>query len=591
MSADLALDILVADRMGTGGVVLCAGAGPARDRWLFRLRESLPPDVPFLRLPPGITPDRLLGGMDLAATLGAGRPVVRRGLLADVHGGVLVVPMAERLPDGVVAALVEALDTGSVRLEREGASALHPARFVPVFLDESEEDEPGVASALVDRVGPVVTLHPSWRPEGEEAGGDPGDLVAGSLRLPPEAPVEAPPHSPVPSLPEDAARAVAETAEALGIASLRPTLRTLRVARALARSRGLDHVDEIAIGEAAAMVLGPRATVFPPPPEEPPPPPPEAPDPPDPAAGEQEQGDAGTLADRVLEAVRPSLPPGLLSSLTLAEAARNAASSSGRSGEERRQPRHGRTAGSRPGDPRRGGKVDLLGTLRAAAPWQAVRRRMEETAGSAPAPEKLRVRRDDLRIRVLVRKASTTAIFVVDASGSQALNRLAEAKGAVELLLAESYVRRDAVALVAFRGKGAEVILPPTRALARARNALAGLPGGGGTPLASGVEAGLLLAQRVRQEGSAPVLVLLTDGRGNVGRDGRGGREKAETDAQAACRAVKAAAIPALFVDSSPRGAPAAQGLASLMGARYLRLPTSDPRALSGAVRDVGGTR
>jgi magnesium chelatase subunit D len=591
MSADLALDAVVADRMATGGIVLCAGAGPARDRWLARLKESLPADVPFLRLPPGITPDRLLGGMDLGATLGAGRPVVRRGLLSDVHGGILVVPMAERLPDGVVAALVEALDTGSVRLEREGASAVHPASFVPIFLDESEADEPGVAPALVDRVGPVVELPPSWRPPGEEPGFDPGSEGSPPPAAATASPPDPPSPTPTPSLPADAQQAVVETAAALGIASLRPTLRTLRVARALARARGEDHVDEAVLGQAAALVLGPRATVLPPLPEEPPAPPPEAPEPPDPATGEEEQGEAGALADRVLEAVRPSLPAGLLSSLAVAEAARNAAASSGRSGEERRQPRHGRTAGSRPGDPRRGGKVDLLGTLRAAAPWQAVRRRMEETATSTPAPERLRVRRDDLRIRVLVRKASTTAIFLVDSSGSQALNRLAEAKGAVELLLAESYVRRDAVALIAFRGTGAEVILPPTRALARARNALAGLPGGGGTPLASGVEAGLILAQRVRSEGSAPVLVLLTDGRANVGRDGLGGRERAESDAQAACRAVKAAGIPALFVDSSPRGAPAARELASLMGARYLRLPTSDPGALSGAVRDVGGTR
>jgi hypothetical protein len=81
-----------------------------------------------------------------------------------------------------------------------------------------------------------------------------------------------------------------------------------------------------------------------------------------------------------------------------------------------------------------------------------------------------------------VQRATTTTIFVVDASGSSALNRLAEAKGAVELLLAECYVRRDRVALVAFHGQHAELVLPPTRSLVRARRSLAGLPGGGGTP-------------------------------------------------------------------------------------------------------------
>jgi magnesium chelatase subunit D len=86
-------------------------------------------------------------------------------------------------------------------------------------------------------------------------------------------------------------------------------------------------------------------------------------------------------------------------------------------------------------------------------------------------------------------RRETTTIFVVDASGSAALHRLAEAKGAVELLLADCYVRRDRVAMLAFRGKGAELMLPPTRSLVRAKRSLAGLPGGGGTPLAAGMDA------------------------------------------------------------------------------------------------------
>ena len=598
MSAGAALEALLADPRGTGGVVLRSGPCPGRDLWISHLKAHLPPDTPLLRLPAGITPDRLLGGMDLGATLTTGRPVVRRGLLSEADGGILLVPMAERLPDHVVAALVEALDTGAIRLEREGASALHSARFVPVFLDESEEDEPGVAEALVDRVGPMVALEPRWRPGSQGSGvgdlrdflGSPdGGVDPGESRGAVARPAPAPPAT----LLDGAEHAVVEAAAALGIPSLRPTLRTLSVARALARARGMEEVDAELLGEAAGLVLAPRARVMPAAPEEPPPPPPDAP-PPEETPEESGAGESGTLADRVLDAVRPSLPQGLLSSLAVAEAARNAAASAGRSGEERRQPRHGRAAGARPGDPRRGGKVDLLATLRAAAPWQAIRRGAEEAAavgGAAAPPGRLRISRDDFRIRVLVRKASTTAIFVVDASGSQALNRLAEAKGAVELLLAESYVRRDSVALVAFRGTGAEVVLPPTRALARARRALAGLPGGGGTPLASGVEAGFVLAERVRREGAAPVLVILTDGRANVGRDGKGGREQADADARAACRAVRVAGIPALFVDSSPRGAPVARELASLMGARYLRLPSSDPGVLSGAVRAAGGDR
>ena len=84
------------------------------------------------------------------------------------------------------------------------------------------------------------------------------------------------------------------------------------------------------------------------------------------------------------------------------------------------------------------------------------------------------------------------------------MQRLAEVKGAIELLLVDCYVRRDSVALIAFRGKTAELVLPPTRSLARAKRVLAGLPGGGGTPIASGLEAALALADRVRRHWNQP---------------------------------------------------------------------------------------
>jgi magnesium chelatase subunit D len=114
------------------------------------------------------------------------------------------------------------------------------------------------------------------------------------------------------------------------------------------------------------------------------------------------------------------------------------------------------------------------------------------------------VRRDDFRVGRFEQRSQSTTIFVVDASGSSAFNRLAEAKGAVELLLADCYVRRDRVALLAFRGRGAELLLPPTRSLVRAKRSLAGLPGGGGTPLAAGIDAAAALADAVRRRGETP---------------------------------------------------------------------------------------
>jgi magnesium chelatase subunit D len=195
------------------------------------------------------------------------------------------------------------------------------------------------------------------------------------------------------------------------------------------------------------------------------------------------------------------------------------------------------------------------------------------------------VRPDDFHIRRLEQRRTTTTIFALDASGSSALFRLAEAKGAVELLLAECYVRRDQVAVLAFRGAGAEMLLPPTRSLVRARRGLAGLPGGGGTPLAAGIDAAAALAARVRRGGSTPVVVLLTDGRANVGRDGLGGRARAQQEALEAARALGAQRLQVLLIDTSVRPEPAARALALAAGARYLPLPQADASRLALAVQ------
>jgi magnesium chelatase subunit D len=228
-----------------------------------------------------------------------------------------------------------------------------------------------------------------------------------------------------------------------------------------------------------------------------------------------------------------------------------------------------------------GARLALLDTLRAAAPWQRLRRPPD---GDAKRP-RISVRREDFRIRRYRERSETTTIFVVDASGSAALARLAEAKGAVELLLADCYVRRDRVALIAFRGRAADLLLPPTTSLVRARRSLAGLPGGGGTPVAAGLDAAQALAEAVLRRGGTPVLVLLTDGRANVTRAGAGGRDVAEADALTAARRLAAMRLAAVLIDTSPRPQPQAERLARAMGARYLPLPYADAGALSRAVR------
>jgi magnesium chelatase subunit D len=195
------------------------------------------------------------------------------------------------------------------------------------------------------------------------------------------------------------------------------------------------------------------------------------------------------------------------------------------------------------------------------------------------------IRKEDFRITRFKQRSATSTIFVVDASGSSALQRLAEVKGAVELLLADCYVRRDEVALIAFRGRTAELILPPTRSLTRAKRSLAALPGGGGTPLSAAILSATTLALAVRSKGNAPTIVLMTDGRANVSRDGSAGRVAAEAEAQEAARQLRATGIAAVVIDTSPRPQPHAERIATEMSGRYVALPYADASRLSQAVQ------
>ncbi len=236
------------------------------------------------------------------------------------------------------------------------------------------------------------------------------------------------------------------------------------------------------------------------------------------------------------------------------------------------------------GDLRAGAKLNVIETLRAAAPWQPLRRREAAMNAGMSARPRILVRKDDFRLSRFKQRTETTTIFVVDASGSAALHRLAEAKGAVELLLADCYIRRDQVALIAFRGSVAELLLPPTRSLARAKRSLAALPGGGGTPLAAGLDAAFALSESIRRKGHTPTVVVLTDGRANIARDGGQGRPRAEEDAISAARQLRSAGITAVLVDTSPRPGASGETLAREMGARYLPLPHADAAILSKAV-------
>lgn len=543
--AALALRLLAVDPAGLGGVHLRARAGPVRAVWLDAL-ATLP--LPLRRIHPGIEDAQLLGGLDLTATLAAGRPVASQGLLA--APAALVLTMAERTPPGLAARLAQALDGGT-------GHAL-------ILLDEGADPDEAAPLPLTDRLAfgldldavPLAAALPLI-PTPTDAG-----LAAARQRLAGVA------------LPRDAIAALVTLAARFGIDSLRAPLLAAAAARAHAALAGRSAVAEADIAAAAGLVYPARATRLPAEAEAAPPPPDDG------AAPEaQPAGEAGTLPDELLvEAVRAALPPDVLARLAAAPAAGGGSGGSG-AGAARRGNRRGRPLPSRPGRPGQGARIDLVATLRTAAPWQALRR--AAAPGAAPG---LRIRPSDIRIRRYDQPSDRLLVFAVDASGSAAMARMAEAKGAVEILLAEAYARRDHVALIGFRGAGAEILLPPTRSLVQTKRRLAGLPGGGATPLAAGLREAAGLARQARQRGLSPALVLLTDGRANVALDGGQDRARAAEDALRMARLLAADRLQALVIDTAARPQPALVALAGAAGGRYLALPRAEARGLSGAV-------
>ncbi|MCW6507275.1 magnesium chelatase subunit D [Lichenifustis flavocetrariae] len=571
------------DPFGFGGVVLRARAGLARDRWLAQMRELLPPETPWRRLPMSTAESRLFGGLDLAATLAAGRPVAERGLLADADGGILLIPMAERLTVPLAARLGSVLDSGQVIVARDGLNGTSGARVAMIALDEGIDEE-HLAAVLRDRMAFLVELDQVVPDpvvaDGRETVKHARDLYADVVA-------------------DDAILTVLSgTAVALGVDSLRATIMAVRAARAAAALAGRETVTTEDAAIAARLVLAPRATRLPAASDAPEAPSQEpgrqTPSEPDsgpsqhPGANEalEQHGTQEAPNDMVLAAAKAAIPPGLLLRLQSLMVMRTSKDAAGRAGAMQETAKRGRPSGVRRGVPGGTARLNVIETLRAAAPWQKLRGRGDS---AAVPPPRVMIRRDDLRITRYKQRTETTTIFAVDASGSLAVNRLAEAKGAVELLLAECYTRRDQVALLAFRGRGTELVLPPTRSLTRAKRGLAELPGGGATPLAGAIDAAVTLAEQLRRRGQTPLVVFLTDGRANVARDGTTGRARAEDDAGAAAKAAGATGIRMLVVDASPRPQAQARALATAMNAMYLPLPRAEAATLSQAVRAAGG--
>lgn len=569
--------------------------------------------VGVVELPLGATEDRVCGTIDIESALREGKKTFEPGLLAKANRGFLYIDEVNLLEDHLVDLLLDVAVTGRNKVERESMSIEHPARFVLIGSGNPEEGE--LRPQLLDRFG----LHVEVQTENdldarvevvEKREAFDRDPVAFSAEL----------ESNQQELRKKITRAqkniagvvlgrplllkIAQLCAELKIDGHRGELTISRAARALAAFEGRKKVNDEDVRRVTTMALRHRLRrdpleesgstekiqqalerLFP----EPRPPRTERFS--DDGTGESSSGRTGNvtntnssgsrkLAVSASGALGSELPDKTIpitkeNGLTTPQlpvndrgrAKRNLPFSSGRTQErdamkQVRNSFRGRYVRATATN-QNGARIAIDATLRAIA------------SSKSPA--------SSLRYKQLSQKSGRLFIFAIDTSGSMALHRIGQAKAAVLNLLRQSYVRRDSVAIIGFRGSAAEVLLPPSRSILRARRALDSLCVGGSTPLSAGLTSALKIAKGGVGSAGEITVLLFSDGHANVtltsaSNANRAGRQTAIARELIALGVeFKKAAVQVIVVDTQNgfTGTRDAEDMADKLGAVYTQLPVA----------------